>query len=114
MNRYHNEKLRRATTRRPPYHSDPDRQYGREVVELRLGQLENSVIDIRADISSMTHDISALRQDVSVLRTEVSFIRTDYASKADLLAATHKILMWVISSVILAQLLPAAIQRLAG
>jgi hypothetical protein len=55
-----------------------------------------------------------LEQEVSKLVQEVAVIKSNYATKADVLEAKNSLIMWVVSALVLTQLLPFLLKKLGG
>lgn len=66
-------------------------------MEARIGKLE-SLGD------KIVERLSTLERDVAV-------IKSNYATKADISNAKNSIVMWVVSAILLAQLLPALLKK---
>lgn len=66
-------------------------------MEARIGKLE-SLGD------KIVERLSTLERDVAV-------IKSNYATKADISDAKNSIVMWVVSAILLAQLLPALLKK---
>jgi hypothetical protein len=61
------------------------------------------------DRSMETH-IHKLESELIALKTDVAIIRSNYATKADVADAKNSVIIWVVSAVLLAQLLPALLK----
>lgn len=70
---------------------------GGSQVEARIGKLE-------ALADKIVERLGTLERDVAV-------IRSNYATKADISDAKNSIVMWVVSAILLAQLLPALLKK---
>jgi hypothetical protein len=74
-----------------------DEPPGGSQVEARIGKLE-----VLGD--KIVERLVALERDVAV-------IKSNYATKADISDAKYSIVMWVVSAILLAQLLPALLKK---
>lgn len=72
----------------PPYHGG---------MEARVGKLEASADKVRDTLSRM--------------ETRLSVIESNYSTKADVSDAKNSIIMWVVSAILLAQLLPSILKK---
>lgn len=59
----------------------------------------------------ITARMTKVEQELVVIKQELAVIKSNYATKADVLDAKNSIIMWVISAVFLAQLLPAILKQ---
>jgi hypothetical protein len=53
--------------------------------------------------------LTGIERDLAILKTEASH----YATKADVANAKNSIVMWVVSAILLAQLLPSILAKLS-
>lgn len=67
------------------------------------------------DLSQRVTKLESLAEKTSVqltaLEKDVAVIKSNYATKADVADAKNSIIMWVVSAVLLAQLLPALLKK---
>ena len=70
---------------------------GGKQMEARIGKLEGLA-------DKMVERLGALERDVAV-------IKSNYATKADISDAKNSIVMWVVSAILLAQVLPALLKK---
>lgn len=72
------------------------------------GDMEARVAKLELIAEKTSEKLSAIERDLAVLKTEASH----YATKADVANAKNSIVMWVVSAILLAQLLPALLAKL--
>jgi predicted nucleic acid-binding Zn-ribbon protein len=62
------------------------------------------------------HDsrITSLDERLTRVEQDLTVIKSNYATQADVLAAKNSIIMWVVSAIFLAQLLPMLAKQLGG
>jgi len=50
-------------------------------------------------------------ESLAAIERDVAIIKSNYATRADIAEAKNSIVMWVVSAVLLAQLLPARLKK---
>jgi hypothetical protein len=68
------------------------------------GGMEARVTKLEAIVEKTSDRLAKLEQDVAV-------IKSNYSTKADVADAKNSIIMWVVSAILLAQLLPALMKK---
>jgi hypothetical protein len=66
--------------------------------------MEARVTKLEAIVEKTSERLAKLEQDVAV-------IKSNYSTKADVADAKNSIIMWVVSAILLAQLLPALMKK---
>jgi hypothetical protein len=78
--------------------------------------LETRVSKLEAATEKTSAGLAAIDRDISVLKGEVSSFKQEafraFATKTDVAEAKNSIIMWVVSAILLAQLLPALLKNL--
>lgn len=69
---------------------------------------QDDSIDTRVD--RIEQQLSVLQKDVTDIQVDVRVLKLTTASKVDLAQAKTSIIMWVVSTVFLAQLIPALLR----
>lgn len=59
----------------------------------------------------LTERVTGLERDVASIKIDVAVMKSNYATKADVSEAKNSIIMWVVSAILLAQLLPALLKK---
>lgn len=68
----------------------------------------------RRDMSKLEEIVAAIDRRLNTLRKDVEVIKANYATKADVSDAKNTIIMWVVGSVLVAQVLSPLIKALSG
>lgn len=68
------------------------------------GDMEARVAKLEALAEKTSERLSAIEKDVAV-------IKSNYATKADIAEAKNSVIMWVVSAILLAQLLPPILKK---
>lgn len=55
--------------------------------------------------------VNAVEKDAAAIKMDVAVMKSNYATKADVSDAKNSIIMWVVSAILLAQLLPAILKK---
>ena len=96
-----------------PVHSLNEERAKRGMAERQLddggGPPHNG--DMEARVSKLEQDISQVKDKLNTVSTDVAVIKSNYATKADVAEAKNSIIMWVVSAILLAQLLPAILKK---
>lgn len=81
-----------------------------ESIETRVAQIEQHVSVLQNDVAVMKSDVGVLKKDITELRVDMNVLKLTSASKTDLERAKSSIIIWIVSAVFLAQLLPLLIK----
>lgn len=68
------------------------------------GDMETRVAKLESLAEKTSERLTAIEKDVAV-------IKSNYATKADIAEAKNSVIMWVVSAILLAQLLPAILKK---
>jgi hypothetical protein len=63
------------------------------------------------DMDLLLERVDALEKDATAIKMDLAVIKSNYATKADVSEAKNSIIMWVVSAILLAQLLPALLKK---
>ncbi|MDR5753591.1 MULTISPECIES: hypothetical protein [unclassified Caballeronia] len=77
----------------------------------RVSHLESDLTAMRSDVSVLKTDMSVLKTDVAALTIDMAVVKSDYATRADVLEAKNSVIVWVVSAVFIAQLLPGFLKK---
>jgi outer membrane murein-binding lipoprotein Lpp len=65
-------------------------------------------------LNKLGAQVEELNARMFAVEKDLGVIKSNYATKADVLEAKNSVIMWVISAVFLAQLLPLLLKKLGG
>jgi outer membrane murein-binding lipoprotein Lpp len=65
-------------------------------------------------LNKLGAQVEELNARMFAVEKDLAVIKSNYATKADVLEAKNSVIMWVISAVFLAQLLPLLLKKLGG
>jgi septal ring factor EnvC (AmiA/AmiB activator) len=74
--------------------------------------VELQIADLTTRVSAVEQRLVAVEQRLVAVEQDVAVIKSNYATKADVVEATNRVITWVISAVFLAQLLPLLLKKL--
>ena len=63
------------------------------------------------DDGAMEARVKSLEDALVAVKTDLAVMKSNYATKADIAEAKNAILMWVVSAVLLAQVLPGILKK---
>jgi hypothetical protein len=81
-------------------------------VELQIADLATRVGAVEQRVGAVEQRLVAVEQRLVAVEQDVAVIKSNYATKADVVEATNRVITWVISAVFLAQLLPLLLKKL--
>lgn len=96
------------TTDNPSHKPPSGGGTGSPPMEARVTKLEGIAEKTSASLAAIDRDLAVLKGEVSGFKSEA--FRT-FATKADVAEAKNSIIMWVVSAILLAQLLPALLKK---
>jgi hypothetical protein len=73
--------------------------------------MEGRMDRMEVDLTALKADVAAMRCDVNTLNIDMAVVKANYATKTDVLEARHSIVMWIVSAILLAQLLPPVLRK---
>jgi hypothetical protein len=68
----------------------------------------------REQLSKLTDEVYSVKIRLGVVEQDLAVIKSNYATKADVLGAKVSIIMWIVSAVLFAQVLPSLFKALSG
>ena len=68
------------------------------------GDMETRIAKLESIAEKTSDRLAALERDVAV-------IKSNYSTKADVAEAKNSVIMWVVSAILLAQMLPALLKK---
>jgi hypothetical protein len=74
--------------------------------------VELQIADLATRVGAVEQRVGAVEQRLVAVEQDVAVIKSNYATKADVVEATNRVITWVISAVFLAQLLPLLLKKL--
>jgi len=75
------------------------------------GGMEARVAKLEALAEKTGERLTGIEKDVAVIKSQLDSFGKHYATKADVTDAKNSIVMWVVSAILLAQLLPALLKK---
>ena len=76
------------------------------------GDMDARIAKIETLAEKTGERLVTIEKDVAIIRSQMDGFTKHYATKADLTDAKNSIIMWVVSALFLAQLLPALLKKL--
>jgi hypothetical protein len=65
---------------------------------------------MEARIGNMEHKLDGIKEELTSIKLDVAVIKANGATKAELAEAKTSIIVWVVSAVFLAQLIPSLVK----
>jgi hypothetical protein len=78
----------------------------------RAMELEDRVIKLGTEVVKLGTDVEGLTARMYAVEKDLAVIKSNYATKTDVVEAKNSVIMWVVSAIFLAQVLPALIKQL--
>jgi hypothetical protein len=73
--------------------------------------MEARVTKLEALAEKTSAQLLSIDKDLAILKVQMDGVSKHYATKADVAEARSSIIMWVVSAILLAQLLPALLKK---
>jgi uncharacterized coiled-coil protein SlyX len=80
----------------------------------RVGELAQGFADLNKRVGELARGFADLNKRLIVVEQDLAIIKATYATKADVLAAKNSVIMWVVSAVLFAQVLPLLLSKLGA
>jgi len=77
----------------------------------RLDRIDGRLDRIDGRLDRIDGRLGSIDQDLAVIKTQMDGFTKHYATRADVLDAKNSIIMWLVSAILLAQLLPALLKK---
>jgi hypothetical protein len=75
------------------------------------GDMETRVTKLETIAEKTSDRLVVIEKDIAIIKSQMDGFTKHYATKADLTEAKNSIIMWVVSAILLAQLLPALLKK---
>jgi hypothetical protein len=76
--------------------------------------MESSERELSDRLAGLENRFGGFDQRLTALEQSVAVIRSNYATKADVMGAKISIIMWVVSAVLFAQVIPTLLKAVTG
>ena len=75
------------------------------------GEMETRVAKLEGIAEKTSERLFVIEKDIAIVKAQMDGFNKHYATKADLTEAKNSIIMWVVSAIFLAQLLPTLLKK---
>jgi hypothetical protein len=75
------------------------------------GDMEARVTKLETIAEKTSDRLVVIEKDIAIIKSQMDGFTKHYATKADLTEAKNSIIMWVVSAILLAQLLPTLLKK---
>jgi hypothetical protein len=76
--------------------------------------MDSSERELSDSVAGLENRFGGFDQRLTALEQSVAVIRSNYATKADVLDTKNSIIMWVVSAVLFAQVIPTLLKAVTG
>jgi hypothetical protein len=76
--------------------------------------MDSSERELSDRVAGLENRFGGFDQRLTALEQSVAVIRSNYATKADVLDTKNSIIMWVVSAVLFAQVIPTLLKAVTG
>jgi hypothetical protein len=81
-------------------------------VELQIADLAKRLFAVEQRLGNVEQRLGTVEQRLGAVEQDVAVIKSNYATKVDVVEAKNSVIMWVVSAIFLAQLLPLLLKKL--